>query len=233
MSIDTNIHPIQTSILRELLFRPSARFAELQKTTALDSDHFKFHISKLVELGHIVKNSDGSYSLTSQGKEYANKLDTENSTIERQPKAAVILVVENDQHQFLVQERLKHPYYGFWGFPGGKIRWGETIMAAAARELLEETDLTAELTYRGVYHERVQLEKTSAIVEDKIFHIVSGSHPDGELTSEFDGGRNAWLQTDDIIKKDKIYKSFGTELAVGIGSQSFVELIQTYDTTQF
>ncbi len=204
-----------------------------KKTTELDSDHFKFHVSKLVELGHILKNDDGSYSLSSNGKEYANKLDTDKSVIERQPKPAVILVIENSQQQYLVQERLKHPYYGFWGFPGGKIRWGETIIDAAARELMEETGISAELAYRGVYHERVQLQENGDIVEDKIFHVVYGNNPSGKIMTNFDGGRNSWLHEEEMLAKDKVYKSSVTELAIGVGRQDFVELIQTYDTTQF
>ena len=32
----------------------------------------------------------------------------------------------------------------FWGFPGGKIEFGETVAAAALRELAEETTVVAE-----------------------------------------------------------------------------------------
>ncbi|MCB9823210.1 hypothetical protein H6800_02960 [Candidatus Nomurabacteria bacterium] len=50
MSLEVKIHEAQTVILRELLFQPSAGFAELQKSTNLSSDHFNFHIGRLVEL---------------------------------------------------------------------------------------------------------------------------------------------------------------------------------------
>lgn len=233
MSHEATIHTAQTKILRELLFVPSARFSDLQKTTELDSDHFKFHIARLVELKYVVKNGDGSYSLSAHGKEYANKLDTDKSVIERQPKSAVIIVLENTRGELLVQERLKHPYYGFWGFPGGKIRWGETIIEAAIRELDEETGLGADITYRGVYHEHVASEETGDILEDKIFHVVYGKNPTGVLRESFEGGRNSWLSHDDIATKPHVYKSFSTELAVGLGKQAFVELTQVYTQQEF
>jgi 8-oxo-dGTP pyrophosphatase MutT (NUDIX family) len=232
MSHEAKIHPAQTQILRELLFVPSARFADLQKLTALGSDHVKFHIARLVEVGYVVKSSQGDYSLTTAGKEYANKLDTDRNLIERQPKSAVILVLEHDG-KLLVQERLKHPYYGFWGFPGGKIRWGETIMEAAARELEEETGLSAELTFRGVYHELTKSKETGEVLEDKIFQIVFGKNPTGELAEKFDGGRNAWLTLDEVKAKDKVYKSFDTEYEFGIGKEIFSEQVQIYDQGEF
>jgi 8-oxo-dGTP diphosphatase len=232
MSHEAKIHPAQTQILRELLFVPSARFADLQKLTALGSDHVKFHIARLVEVGYVVKSSQGDYSLTTAGKEYANKLDTDRNLIERQPKSAVILVLENEG-KLLVQERLKHPYYGFWGFPGGKIRWGETIMEAAARELEEETGLSADLTFRGVYHELTKSKETGEVLEDKIFQIVFGKNPQGELAEQFDGGRNAWLTLEEIKNKDKVYKSFDTEYEFGIGKEVFSEQVQIYDQGEF
>ncbi len=134
MSHEIAIHHAQTSILRELLFHPNAGYTELQKPTGLSSDHFNFHINRLIELGHVEKLSRGRYSLTPRGKEYANRLDTDNNTVERQPKSAVILALErerNGQKEFLFQERLKNPYFGFWGLPSGKIRWGETIIETA------------------------------------------------------------------------------------------------------
>jgi hypothetical protein len=42
MAYEAKIHDAQTKILRELLFRPSAGYAELQKPTRFTSDHFIF-----------------------------------------------------------------------------------------------------------------------------------------------------------------------------------------------
>lgn len=233
MTHEATIHPVQTVILRELLFVPTARFSDLQKITGLNSDHFKFHIGRLGELGYVAKSISGDYNLTSSGKEYANKLDTDKSVIERQPKSAIILVIQNSKGQLLAQERLKHPYFGFWGFPGGKIRWGETILEAGARELMEEAGILARLTYKGVYHEHVRAEETAEIIEDKIFHVVYGDTVKGTIVADFEGGRNQWLTAAAISAKSKVYKSFDTELHVGMGQSSFIELTQVYTADQF
>lgn len=70
MSLEVNIHAAQTSILRELLFHPHAGYAKLQKPTGLTSDHFNFHISRLVELGLVEKVSRGLYGLTPRGADF-------------------------------------------------------------------------------------------------------------------------------------------------------------------
>lgn len=230
MSFEANVHPMQTLILRELLFVPSARYSHLQQASGLDSDHFKFHLARLVSVGYVEK-TDRDYRLTTSGKEYANKIDTDAGTLERQPKSAVILVVVREAHgvkEYLVQERLKHPYFGFWGFPSGKIRWGESITDTASRELTEETGLTGSFTHSGVYHERDIHPGTNEVIEDKIFHIMFCNDAAGTLTEEFPGGHNAWRTLDDVRKEVHRYKSFDQEAAIGINRIPYSEAIVEY-----
>ena len=59
------------------------------------------------------------------------------------PIAAAIAVVLRGQRLLLVR-RSHRPDAGRWGFPGGKIGPGETLIAAALRELDEETGVAAE-----------------------------------------------------------------------------------------
>ncbi len=236
MSLEVNIHTAQTSILRELLFHPQAGYAILQKGTGLSSDHFNFHISRLVELKLVEKVSRGTYSLTPRGKEYANRLDTDNNTIERQPKSAVIIALErtkNGKTEYLFQERLKNPYFGFWGLPSGKIRWGETIIEAAVRESMEETGLSADFEVRGVYHEHVKQEESGELLEDKIFFVASGQNPKGSLTKDFEGGHNEWLTFDDAYKKPKKFDSFKNEIDILDSDEWLVERLTIYSKKAF
>src|SRR5919107_68340 len=59
------------------------------------------------------------------------------------PVPAVIAVVIHEDRALLVR-RANPPDAGLWGFPGGKIEFGETVREAATRELLEETGVRAE-----------------------------------------------------------------------------------------
>ncbi len=58
------------------------------------------------------------------------------------PQLAALAVVLHQGRLLLVRRR-NEPDAGLWGYPGGRVELGETAMAAAARELLEETSVRA------------------------------------------------------------------------------------------
>ena len=58
-----------------------------------------------------------------------------------QPRLTVDAVVHNDRGELLLIERKNEPQG--WALPGGFVDEGETLEAAVARELAEETGLTA------------------------------------------------------------------------------------------
>jgi len=236
MSLEITIHAAQTGILRELLFHPHADYTALQKPTGLTSDHFNFHISRLLELGLVEKMSRGTYRLSAKGKEYANRLDTDNNTVERQPKSAVMLALTRTRAgktEFLYQERLKNPFYGFWGLPTGKIRWGETIIQTAERESLEETGLKGDFTVLGVCHEHVMQTESGELLEDKIFFIVMGRNMKGKLLADFQGGRNQWMTLDEFIAKEKRFDNYIEPLAIINGQKWFAEQTTSYSRNVF
>lgn len=209
MSYESNPHATQVNILRHLLFTTEASFAQLQKDTGLTSDHFNFHIKKLVESGYVIKTDTG-YRLSAIGKEYANRMDTDENEIEKQPKVSVVAVLErqhNGRREFIAQQRLKQPYYGFWGRLGGKVRWGESFEEAAKRELFEETGLTADFTYKLVFHKRDYKKGTNELLEDKVFVIMYANSYEGELIVDFEGGHNEWLTQEEFMAKEKTFES--------------------------
>ncbi len=208
MSHEVSIHAAQTSILRELLFVPEAGFAELQKPTGLASNHFNFHIARLVELGFVEQVRTGRYRLTVKGKEYANRLDTDERTIERQAKITVLLVPSRErpdgETEYMIQQRLKQPFYGRHGFMSGKIRWGETVIQGAERELMEEAGLRADMTLTCLYH-KLDYTTEGDLLEDKHFYILRALNPHGDFKARFDGGANHWYTRAEIQRLDNLF----------------------------
>ncbi|MFT4012124.1 MAG: NUDIX hydrolase [Paracoccus sp. (in: a-proteobacteria)] len=82
------------------------------------------------------------------------------------PRLAALAVTLRGDQVLLVRRR-NPPDAGLWGFPGGHVEPGETALAAAARELLEETGVTA--------HPRAYLDNIDMIAHD----------PDGTLRFHF------------------------------------------------
>lgn len=72
------------------------------------------------------------------------------TALQQLPKLGASACVWKDGKVLLIQ-RAKPPL-GLWSLPGGHVQFGETALAAAERELLEETGVVADLTaFVGLY----------------------------------------------------------------------------------
>lgn len=67
---------------------------------------------------------------------------SDSSRYPRTPHPAVLAVVPRDGKVLLVR-RANPPDAGKWGFPGGRLKLGESLTSAALRELQEETGVEA------------------------------------------------------------------------------------------
>lgn len=194
------LHPIQNKILSTLIFKPNARFKELN-TDSLTSDSFSYHIKNLIAQDLI--NKDGSYySLTSKGKMLAGKLDTVTHKLEKQPKVSVIVIphaVIDGEQQFIIQQRTKEPYFGYWGFIAGKIRFGETVIECAQREMQEELGITGSLKFCYEIHEMVYDKASGDQLEDKFFHIVEAVDLKGEVLKQTIEGVNKFVTVSEFL----------------------------------
>lgn len=137
------LHQIQLSILKKLLFAQTLRNKDLQPEENIPSNKLSFHIEQLIE-SNLIQKTEGEYSLTAEGKEYANRMNTETKKITRQAKNGVMLICtreKNGETEILIYTRKKQPFYNKQGFPTGKIHRGERAHDTAQRELKEETNL--------------------------------------------------------------------------------------------
>ena len=221
------LHKTQISILHALRYAQSERFSALMHGTNHTSDTFKFHVRKLVKLGYVIKLEDGWYELTPLGKEYANSLDEQVRAPEKQPKISVLTIVSrttaSGDVQYLLQQRLRNPFYGYWSEIHGRATWGESFEETAQRQLKRQTGLEATFAIHGFRRIRDYDAGSKDLLEDKLFVILKATSVAGELSNNYTGGTNTWLTLDQLRAKEKV---FATTLTV-LEEQGSGELYQS------
>ena len=88
------------------------------------------------------------------------------------PRAAVSVVVRSCSSSpttYVLVQRGKEPNKGMWSLPGGKIESGEGTLAAAQRELHEETQLAPQEWYEGPFQCTDSIHRNKGAVT---FHYV-------------------------------------------------------------
>ncbi|HSW37129.1 MAG TPA: NUDIX domain-containing protein [Candidatus Saccharimonadales bacterium] len=207
----TQLQPTQVSILHSLRYSQAERFSSLMRPTGYTSDNFKFHLRKLTKLGYIEKLNNGMYQLTPAGKEFANNLDEPKRVVQKQPKVSVLMVIAkknaNNETVYLVQNRLRNPYFGFWSEIHGRAEWGEPFEATAKRQLKRQTSLEAKFKIHGFRRVRDYDEISNELLEDKLFVILKATDISGELSNTYSGGTNAWMTLKDLRAEDKVFAS--------------------------
>jgi 8-oxo-dGTP pyrophosphatase MutT (NUDIX family) len=113
------------------------------------------------------------------------------------PVLGVIVVVRRRNHVLLAQ-RSRGTYLGKWGFPGGHVERGETIVEAGLRELMEETGVVA--TPRGVlpHLEVMGREDGGAISFHYVLLPVLADWVSGEGVAADDAADLRWLTVDEM-----------------------------------
>lgn len=212
--MELQIHDFQIAILRQLLFKPESRFSELNNLD-ITNDHFTFHLQRLVKEGLVIKKQN-KYSLSDAGKEFANRMDTDNLKLERQAKLAIALHAVRQNRcrtEHLVHKRLKEPFYGWYGSHSGKIRWGETPLQCAQREFKEETGLEGDFSLKSVEH-YMHFNTEGKLLEDKYFWVFRVDNPRGNLKEKVEEGENIWMSEEEFRKLDKVFATVDETLEV-------------------
>ncbi len=172
------MHVIQKDILARLITNPYLRYSQL-KPKNIEGNHFMYHLRALMRDGLVVKNEQGHYLLSAEGKLHADKLSLQNYAPRKQPSIVTLVTCQNEKGQWLVYKRKRQPLIDKVGFVYGKLHLGETISQAAHRELKEKTGLQCELTHRGDGY--ITIYEGNEPVSQIMFHLFYGKHVYGEI----------------------------------------------------
>jgi ADP-ribose pyrophosphatase YjhB (NUDIX family) len=186
-------HHIQLKILHQLTLAERSRYSQL-KPPAIESNLFIYHLKRTIADKLVVKNADGSYSLSKSGLAYADKVSLSSFRMRGQPKIVNLIACTNRQGQWLLYRRKHQPFIGRSGFPYGKIHLGETIKESSERELQEKTNLKTELTHRGDVY--VTVYDDDDLLVHTLFHVHSGRNPIGSLKEATSIGYCYWAKVE-------------------------------------
>ncbi|HEY3311032.1 MAG TPA: NUDIX domain-containing protein [Anaerolineales bacterium] len=115
------------------------------------------------------------------------------------PKVAVAVLVEREGRILLVQ-RANEPHRGLWTLPAGFVNAGEDPAAAAARECLEETGLSVEITgLLDIVSGREHARGSDFVI------FYRGRAARGELLAGDDAASAGWFERDKL--PDLAFKS--------------------------
>jgi len=120
----------------------------------------------------------------------------------RIPVPAVIAVVLRGEEILLVCRKTP-PDAGMWGFPGGKMEFGETIEQAAVRELLEETGVIAEaegvLTVLDSFHK----DADGTLTHHFILPAIACRWISGEPVAADDAAKAEWVPLKELCNGER------------------------------
>lgn len=110
--------------------------------------------------------------------------------------AGAIIIRHN---QVLLVRRGREPGRGLWAIPGGKVEPGETMRAAAEREVLEETGIRIAAGELIWHFEFIQHDDEGALRFHYVVFDFLGHYLGGEPLAGDDADAVAWAPLDQLL----------------------------------
>lgn len=98
----------------------------------------------------------------------------------------------------LLARRGRPPLQDFWSLPGGVVEIGEEVAEAAARELMEETGVSAEIVGPAGYVDVIRRDEAGEIARHFVVIALAARHLSGEAVCGDGTAEVRWAGLDEI-----------------------------------
>jgi 8-oxo-dGTP diphosphatase len=115
----------------------------------------------------------------------------------RLPQVAVGAIVIKDNRVLLVK-RAKAPSDGQWAIPGGRVELGETLQAAAERELMEETGVKVAAGEPAYCFDAIVYDENRRVLYHYVIIDLKADYVSGEVQQGDDALEAAWISPEEI-----------------------------------
>jgi len=120
------------------------------------------------------------------------------------PVPVVRLIIRNNEGKVLLLRRTNTEYSpGLWCLPGGKIDYGQTIEQTVAKELAEETALTATSSRFLFYQDSLPMAAGKMHCINLYFECAVS----GEIILNDESGEYAWIGKEDAHNYDITFRN--------------------------
>jgi 8-oxo-dGTP diphosphatase len=123
--------------------------------------------------------------------------------MEQKPRLTAAVLVMHEG-KFLLAERNKENYNGYWIIPGGGVEFGEKIEDAALREIKQETNLDVDIVKQICYKEIINVPGNYHSIV--FYFLAKPKNPDMDVKADDDVSKANFFSIDEI-KKMKIAES--------------------------
>ncbi len=100
----------------------------------------------------------------------------------------------------LIVKRGKQPNEDLWSLPGGHVEFGETLLHAATRELMEETGIGADLYHLVDCIDIMRQDASGVIERHYVVAVYTGTWRCGTATAGDDAAQVNWKLPEELAE---------------------------------
>jgi len=120
----------------------------------------------------------------------------------KRPVLGVSTLVRRGDGVLLVRRGMA-PLRDVWAFPGGRVEFGESLAAAAAREVMEETGITVAIDGPIDQAEILIRSDSGAVDGHYVLIVFAGAWRAGEPVAGDDAAEACWVDIGDLPRFQK------------------------------